>query len=200
MPLQLADKAIIESDEQLAKLTANGSQSAVQKLLDRYENLLNSKARLYSKSKNDIDDYLQEGKIGLYKAAINFSGDKSVPFPAFAKLCIERQILNAVRRDKKHKNIELISSDDDYADELNIKNTLQNNPEKFVLDKENAAYIKRLIDVLLSAFEYKVLNLYLEGHSYSDIGRKLKRDNKSVDNAISRIKKKVAMNLDSSCS
>ncbi|HHX59125.1 MAG TPA: RNA polymerase sporulation sigma factor SigH, partial [Candidatus Moranbacteria bacterium] len=44
---------------------------------------------------------------------------------------------------------------------------------------------------LLSDFEKKVLNYYLEGKSYQEIGEILKRDSKSIDNALQRIKRKI---------
>ena len=44
----------------------------------------------------------------------------------------------------------------------------------------------------LSGYEYDILTLYLDGYSYSDIADKKKKNVKSVDNAVQRIRKKIA--------
>ncbi len=65
------------------------------------------------------------------------------------------------------------------------------NPEDLLIDKENAQQLEKQIEKELSPFENQVLDLYLTGMGYVQIAKVLGKDEKSTDNALSRIKGKV---------
>ena len=60
------------TDEQLVLLAQDGSSAATDLLMDRYKDLVRSKARTMYLIGGDVDDLIQEGMIGLFKAVRDF--------------------------------------------------------------------------------------------------------------------------------
>lgn len=181
------------SDEEVAKLAANGSKSAANHLIARYRNYVYKCAAAYFVSGGDREDIIQEGMIGLYKAIRDFNSDVSCCFSVFAATCIKRQIISAVKASTRKKHLPLnsyISLSDTESENESAAPEL-NEPLSVILDKEYKTRVSVKISKKLSKLELKVLYCYLDGMSYRDIARVIKKDTKSVDNAISRIKKKL---------
>ena len=167
-------------------------------LARRYARLVRSCARPYFLTGGDYDDLVQEGMIGLLKAIRQYDPARNDNFEAYATLCIRRQIYDAVRRSKRkdgHLTIEYteIEEPSDRGHLPGIK--VQQDPETELLAKESALEIQNALSGLLSVFETSVLRLYLEGYTSSEIAQRLRRESKSVDNAIGRIRRKLAKYL-----
>ena len=117
-------------------------------------------------------------------------------------MCIERQLITAVKNSNRQKHIPLNSSislnaaayedneDMDKMDVLDIK-TL-NDPSDIIADREYFESMENKIKENLSEFELQVLREYEKGKSYAAIAEKLNAKLKSVDTAIQRIKKKAS--------
>lgn len=186
------------SDEEVADLAKSGSEEAYNHIIARYRNFVYSKAQNYYISGGEKEDLVQEGMIGLYKAVRDFDPSKS-SFKTFAKLCVSRQMLTAVKNSSrdKHKPLNTYVSIDGGRDDSEVgffdipdeKHSV--NPENVVIDRENVSGIECLINRTLSKLELKVLALYIDGLSYQDIAKKIDREPKTVDNAIQRIRKKI---------
>ena len=171
--------------------------------MDKYKNLVRSKARSMYILGGDNDDLIQEGMIGLFKAVRDYDSGRDASFMTFADLCISRQMYTAVSAAGRQKHIPLNSyvslytGEDGQTGEENssiLFASLANekeNPEKLFLDKERVAYLEGRIEQELSDFEKQVLDLYMTGMSYSQIAKVLGRDEKSTDNALSRLKSKI---------
>lgn len=193
------------SDEELAALAQSGDGDALETIILRYKGLVYSRSKTYFLAGADKDDIIQEGFIGLYKAVKDFDIKKSAHFKAFAGVCVSRQIISAVKAASRKKHIPLnsyVSLDNSAFDDENDTNLLEFvnagevlNPEEILIDRENADGIEYKINKALSKFESGVLFHYLEGLSYQEIAEKERRDVKAVDNAIQRIKKKLAAAL-----
>lgn len=193
------------SDEELTALAQSGSADALEAIISRYKGLVYSKSKLYFLAGADKDDIVQEGLIGLYKAVKDFDIKKSAHFKAFAGVCVSRQIISAVKAASRKKHIPLnsyVSLDNSVFDDENDANLLEFvttdealNPEEILIDRENTDGIEYKINKALSKFESGVLLCYLDGMSYQEIAAKERRDVKAVDNAIQRIKKKLAAAL-----
>jgi len=65
-------------------------------------------------------------------------------------------------------------------------------PEDEIIGKESERELMQKITQGLSLFESTVLKLFLEGLSYVEIGEKLNKTAKSIDNALQRIKRKIS--------
>ena len=191
---QMTDEKLIENIKQDDKIALNC-------LIERYNETVSMKANRFFMIGAEKEDMIQEGMIGLYKAVKSFNTDKQNSFKTFANMCIERQLITAVKNSNRQKHIPLNSSvslnaaayedneDMDKLDVLNIK-TL-NDPSDIIADREYFKSIEEKIKESLSKFELLVLSEYEKGKSYAAIAEKLDAKIKSVDTAIQRIKKKA---------
>ena len=154
------------------------------------------------------EDIVQEGLIGLYKAIKDYKPDKQNSFKSFANLCIERQLITAIKSSNRQKHMPLNSNlslnmtafeNEDGNNDTQIVDVLENtvieDPLDTITKKEYFSSVENVIDSSLSDFEKKVLNRYVQGESYVKIAERLDAPVKSVDNAIQRIRKKTAKNI-----
>ena len=147
----------------------------------------------------DDDDIVQEGLIGLYKAVMDFDSSKFPLFNVFAGVCVERRIISAVKKASRLKHSPLNSyvslsgmpSDDDGIAAEEIIDSHSGDPERILIERETAEGLEGKINSALSPFELKVLLCHLNGKSYRETAELVGRDQKAVDNAMQRIKKKV---------
>lgn len=189
----------ILNDEKIIDLIHKGQSDATEYMLKKYYPLVKKSIRTLYLIGADTEDLSQEGMIGLFKAIQSFQPDNNASFYTFAKLCIDRQIYSAIKASNRKKHSPLNSYISFYSkineDEMelidNLEAGMDSNPEQIVLDRENATNIEEILDEHLSKMEKQVLSLYLEGKSYSDIASELGKTNKSIDNAIQRIRDKV---------
>ena len=191
-------------DEVLIKEAINNQDNvALNCLIDRYKDIVSMKANKFFMVGSEKEDILQEGYIGLYKAIKSFDVHKQNSFKTFATICIERQLITAVKNSNRQKHIPLNSSvslnatvyDNDNGDTtvlevLDAKKTSED-PLDIITKKEYFDSVEKNIDENLSKFERKVLDLYKKGYSYATIAEKLQTKVKSVDTAIQRIRKKA---------
>lgn len=189
-------------DEEIISLIHNGDELAQEYIIYKYKNFVRLKAHAYFIIGADKEDIIQEGMIGLYKAIRDFNPEKKASFISFAELCINRQIITAIKSATRQKHIPLNSSlslnrtmNDSYDGEDSFIEFLSgseiHNPEVLLIDKEEVDYIQNNIAMVLSKFELKVLGLYLKGISYSEIAKLMEKDEKSIDNALQRVRKKI---------
>lgn len=184
------------TDEQLASLAKQGDYNAELELFNKYRNVINKFSRGYFLIGGDVEDLIQEGMIGLYKAIKNYSPDKDASFATFASLCIRRQIQSAIRNASTQKN-KLLSSavpitdedDDDYGV---FSITSGDRPDETLINRQTNQEIFIGLKKLLSPLEFDVLKHYLAGLSYEQISQKTNLSKKSIDNALSRIKNKLS--------
>ena len=148
---------------------------------------------------------LQEGMIGLFKAIQSFDPEKNNSFKTFANLCIERQLITAIKTSNRQKHLPLnssyslnVSAYDDNEDTsiMEILDTkFVEDPLETITKKEYMQFVENKIDKNLSNFEKQVLDRYIQGDSYVSIANKLNSPVKSIDNAIQRIRKKAIKNM-----
>lgn len=198
-------KGLDKTDEELAEIAKNGDKDALEYLLSKYKDLVEVKVNKYFIIGAEKEDIIQEGMIGLYKAIKSFNPSKENSFRSFANLCIERQLITAIKTSNRQKHIPLNSSislnanayDNENDSELLEKLDLQvlEDPLETITKKEYYKNIETKIDKNLSDFEKQVLTRYARGESYISIAQKLEAPVKSVDNAIQRIRKKASKNI-----
>ena len=188
-------------DSRLVELTKDGDSSAQEFLIEKYKKMVRIKARGYFIMGGDTEDIIQEGMIGLYKAIRDFDESRQVNFYSFASLCITRQIHTAIKSANRQKHIPLNSSvsldravyeeNEDFTYLETFHTGEIDNPESLIISTENKNELEKRIGESLSALEKRVLFLYLRGKSYVEIAGIIDKDEKSIDNALQRIKKKV---------
>ena len=209
----MADSNIFQFEEKYRNMTDetliqealnNQNDMALDCLIDRYKDIVNMKANKFFMVGSEKDDILQEGYIGLYKAIKSFNEEKQNSFKTFATICIERQLITAVKNSNRQKHIPLNSSvslnatayDEEENGDTMIMEFLDihknsEDPLDIITQKEYFNSVEKNIDKNLSSFEKDVLDLYKNGYSYAIIAERLNAKVKSVDTAIQRIRKKA---------
>ena len=191
-----------ESDESVWQLAASGDASAEEELVARHARLVRMCARSYYLVGGDSDDLIQEGMLGLLSAIRRYDPTKGVAFVSFAEYCIRRRILDAIKSASRNKNIPLNSSvsleSPQFDEKLSPTALNLRDPEELIIAREQAFEIRTKLSVCLSRMEKTILDLYLGGMSYSEMAEVVKRSTKSVDNAVQRIRKKLARQLNNS--
>lgn len=188
-------------DEELIAKIRLGDTKAQNYLLEKYKSLVNMKANRFFLVGAEDDDMVQEGMIGLFKAIQSFDLEKNNSFKTFANLCIERQLITAIKTSNRQKHIPLNSSFSlntaayDENEDTTVMEILDTNVVEDPLDtitkREYMEFLENRIEKNLSGFEKQVLSRYIQGESYVDIANKLNSPVKSIDNAIQRIRKKA---------
>ena len=194
------------TDEEIVGLAKNGNVTALEYLINKYKNFVRAKARTYFLIGADREDIIQEGMIGLYKAIRDYRYDRQASFRAFAEICVTRQMITAIKTATRQKHIPLnsyISLNKPVFDEESertlgevVTTEKEGNPEEMFINQENLMDIESTMQRILSPLEQDVVNLYLEGKSYTEIAQKLGRHVKSVDNALQRVKRKLEQYLE----
>ena len=191
------------SDEELIVQLRDGDHAITDYIMEKYKNLVRSKAQSMYILGADREDLIQEGMIGLFKAIRDYDTGRDASFFTFADLCVSRQMYTAIQAPLNS----YISIYADYSrqeegessEEVKLINSLisplEKNPEELLIDRENVERIEQMIERELSPFEKQVLDLYLTGMSYGQIAKVLGRDDKSTDNALQRVKAKIRREL-----
>lgn len=192
------------TDEELIVRINSGEHAIIDFIMDKYKNLVRSKAKAMFILGADNDDLIQEGMIGLFKAIRDYDSGRDASFFTFADLCISRQMYTAVQAStrKKHRplnsyislysGISTVDSDDSELELVNlIADQKEKNPENLLIDRENLETLEQQIEKELSQFEKQVLDLHLTGMSYVQIAKVLGKDEKSTDNALQRMRSKI---------
>ena len=194
-------------DGYLIALAKLGRPDAYDRLVRRYYGFVRLKASSYFLAGGDSDDLIQEGLVGLYKAIRDYRTDRESSFRNFAELCITRQIITAVKTATRNKHTPLnqyvsfssspASSAGDGEPTLDevIPGPTVHDPVNQVISTEELNALVACLSTVLSELESRVLSLYLDGHSYEDVGVRLGCDTKTVDNALQRVKRKVGTHL-----
>ena len=193
-------------DENIIELIKNEDEQALAYLLEKYKDIVNIKASKYYMIGSEKEDMIQEGMIGLFKAIKDFRNDKQNTFKTFANMCIERQMITAIKSSNRQKHMPLNSylslntsayGNDEEGEELidTFNSKTIEDPLETITKREYYQEVENAIDKNLSKFEKQVLNRYIKGESYVAIADKLEAPVKSVDNAIQRIRKKAITNL-----
>lgn len=197
-------------DEQaLLKKAQSGDEKAVNDLMQAYKPLVTVISRKYFLINATTDDLIQEGMLGLFKAFRSYNINTSTSFRTYATLLIKRQIQSALVKNNRNKNLPLNAyfsinnqgkilisvkgEDDEENEEDNCFFITSNNltPEESILFKEKINEVDSYINKLLSSYEKKVLSYYVKGLNYVEIAKILKKEPKSIDNALRRIKIKL---------
>ena len=190
------------SDEALSALAKHGDKDAERLLIVRFMPLVRLKTRPYFLIGADNADLVQEGAIGLFGAIRDFDNARGVSFRSYAEVCIQNNIIAAVKRSTRKKHIPLnsyISLDKPFSEDDEDSATLADrlgadskSPEELFINREEEHLLIKRISEKLTDFEKEVLSLFLDGKTYNQIGEMTGRGAKAADNALQRVKKKAA--------
>ena len=172
----------------------SGDGQAFETLLQKYTPLLEASVvkclgdEMYSLYR---DDFMQEATVVFYNSILTYDMDQQeVEFGLYAKICISNALISQLRVLKKRKAERLSEASDEglFVNE-------SEDPSLRVLEQESLKSLYSVIKGNLSEFEYLIWRLYMSGKTAKDIGLRIGRDEKSVNNAIYRIRKKLRERL-----
>lgn len=199
MPIE---NLLILTDEQLVRISREGSETAEEILIEKYKGLVRAKAKAYFMAGAEAEDVVQEGMIGLIKAIRSFDESREASFKTYAGTCINNQIIKAIRkadREKHHPLNEAISLDNRVAGEGDealtvgdiLRASMLDEPEEMVIYEDSMERLGELSRETFSSLEMQVLRGKIQGKSYQEIAEELGKSPKTIDNATQRIRKKI---------
>ncbi len=191
-----------KKDEELISMARSGDRDAEEYLLKKYTPMVKKEIRFLYLVGAETEDLAQEGMLGLFKAIRDYDTDGTASFHTFATICVRNQIKSAITASNRKKHmplntsVSLYVSGEDEENELSLSDIIETrqerNPEELVLEEEKKREMYARIEKKLSSFEKEVLKYYLTGLSYADIAEAVGKTEKSVNNALTRIRKKLA--------
>lgn len=189
-------------DQLVVQMAKSGDICACEYLLYKYRGLVRAKVRSYFMLGAEQDDLLQIGMIGLWQSIMDYSPDRDISFISFARICIERHVITAVKTASRQKQSPLNSAlsldyyTEDENSDFNLTEVLisreEPDPEEILLRREEKRKLRETLKAHLSDFEWEVMKRYHMGKSYREIAIDLECSAKSIDNALGRIKRKLA--------
>ena len=192
------------SDEALCARAAAGDVEAEAVLASRYFVLVRACARPLFLAGGDGEDLIQEGMFGLIRAIREYSGDGTAAFRTFAEVCIRNQLYSALRAAARNKYAPLnesVSLDHPFFDSDSYTAgafaPASADPELLIADRDYVRSVLENTAKQLSEFEARILGYYLDGLTCREIAKIVGRPLKSVDNAVQRVRRKIARQLDS---
>ena len=186
------------TDSQLQMQALRGDSNAEEALLSRYTRVVRMCARPFVLAGGDSEDLIQEGMMGLLSAIRSYDAASGVSFKSYAELCIRNRIRSALKSASRRKHLPLNSGVplDDLLSEESMPEAFlsfdRRTTEDQVLDKENEQELQSAFAKHLSPLEQTVLSLYLTGMSYGEMAVQTGKSEKSIDNAVQRIRRKLA--------
>ena len=178
-----------------------GDQNAFAQLYERYLPLIERLVARFSSSfvcAEDVEDFRQEAALALYQAALAYRLEQhEVEFGLFAKICITNRMIDKLRVHDRYVKNEVYAEDGGEAADCGAQLNSAQDPAAYLLDAEAVASINAKIDAHLSGYERRVFKLYLSGCSAREIAHVVMKDEKSVTNAIYRIRRKLKTLLQS---
>ncbi len=187
----MAEDINSKAKSELIARVKSGDGEAFECLLSMYTPLIESSVskflvdELYSLY---ADDFRQEATIVFYNSILAYDMEQyNVEFGLYAKICINNALISQFRQLCKRipERLSLTRCDELFAGDLE-------DPSAKIVELEDLKKLYSVIRKNLSEFEYEVWCLYVVEKSSSNIGKRLGKDERSVSNAIYRIRKKLS--------
>lgn len=179
------DKTGIVEESALVASAKNGDDKAFDALAQRYHGLLSSFVASLSVPGPEREDLMQEALIGLLRAVRSYDG-VSACFGTYVVACVRNSVVTGLRRYGKQKQEVPYDDVGTLIDGFEFET-----PELQYFDIESTNQLQDRVFSALSKYERAVFEMYLAEIPYAIMAKKLNKNEKSIDNAIQRIKAKL---------
>lgn len=179
------------SNDTILSNAKSGDNTQAEVLIVQNRSLVEAIASKYTNSSLEYDDIVQEGMIGLLAAIKTFDKNNGTSFKTYAATCINNSIQTALKKFTRQKDIPQ-SQVIEYAEEEIPEQHGSISAEDYYIAGESVSMLAKILKENLSDYENEVLRLHIVGCNYNEIANRLSKTPKSVDNALQRIKKKLA--------
>ena len=164
-------------------------EDAFVELLTQYTPLINKLIASFSGGADSYDDMFSEACLALHLATLRYDVNQSkVSFGLYAHVCIQNKLIDMYRRRDSLPDIEDGADVELISDESELLTS--------IITRETVDAVLRAADRILSDYERIVLALHMQGYKTAMIAKALSRDAKSVDNAKSRIFRRLRSVID----
>lgn len=169
-----------------------GDESAFDILAKEYEGLTEAAVKRFLPSfdirngENPVfgeEDLRQCAALALFKAAQTYDEGKEVSFGLYAKICVNNALISTLRKYKTEQKRQRRAKE--------RENKAPADPIAALINAEDDERLKAKIKTELSDFEKSVFDLYINDKSTREIAEILGREEKSVSNALYRMKVKI---------
>jgi RNA polymerase sporulation-specific sigma factor len=179
-----------------------GDELAFRRLIDRYRGMLEATVRDYFAPGHERADLRQEALYGLHKAVRDYRPGKGANFGTFAHLCVKRQVITAVKGATRGKHgplnhAALLSQPvgDGDRDTLTLAEVIADRapgPDEQLFLREELHRVRNVIQGLgLSEIEREAILGFAQGLPYEEIADRAGVNEKSIDNALQRVRRKL---------
>ncbi len=176
----------------LLRAASDGDADAFEALLGIYAPLIESQILSFADTEgapDERDDLRQEASIAFCNAVERYDREQNVSFGAFAKVCIHNRLISYQRKKlRRPPTVSLEAEQKEFPLE-------KADPLQGLVEKENFFALCQQIESVLSPYENRIWWLYVSGHTAAEIAQRLAREERSVQNAIYRIRKKLRSTL-----
>ena len=179
---EIIDYYNLDDEELVSSCKDNDTAACV--LISRYAKIVRAKAISMSNNNVDADDLMQEGLLGLLNAIRTYNKNNDVQFSTYSSVCITNKMITALIK-SNHSDIPIEEVDE------KVDNTDNSTPESILLEKENSVELDYQISSLLSEKEWEIFRLFLRGSTYDQMARQLNISQKTVDNGLQRVRRKL---------
>lgn len=180
----------------------NGNQESFEILINYFKKYIYKLAHVFFIAGGDMDDVIQHGYIGVYKAVHSYDGNKNTACSPFIKMCIRREVQTAVRNGTRLKH-SFLNESQRFECEVNNENTgiilADVIPDERIIEddyinKERYGLLYKAIDSM-TQIQRQCIQLHVRGYKVDDISKILNLNYKQVDNAIFRSKRYLKKNV-----
>ena len=182
-------------------------EGAFERLAEKYTSLTESAVHRFAPSFGisgeagrgdnvyDMDDLRQHAAMALYRAAEAYRADeegKKVSFGLYAKVCIRNAMISELRRYRREVKKRALPAKTDENRKRRVKGCIAaGDPLYRIVSEEGMRDILTEFRSALSGYEKEVFEYYIVGKSVTEIAERLGKDEKSVSNALYRMKVKI---------
>ena len=197
MPCVCVSDFTMAEDRELVRDARAGNERALSELYARYDILIRTRGASFTSAGLETEDLIQEGMIGLFSAVRNYRAEEGASFRTYARLCIDRRILSALRSSVRQKHFPLnnfVSLDvEANAKAAALAHVV--NPEDTIVCREKICAIRGTVEKYFSTSERRIFNMYMRGFSYAAMANAMDVSIKYIDNSLQRIRKKLLMSV-----
>lgn len=164
-----------------------GSDPAFERLLEKYQGMIISTTqKYYSKYPDSIkewEDWLQDAKIAFYYAVKTYDITHSRTLGAYAKICVRNKLVSRIRYEasKKRKKVDALSHAQLSGGDV----------QGSLLSSYDVDTLRKKARETLSKYEYRIFEMYASGMKGREISQLTGKSEKSINNAIYRMKRKL---------
>lgn len=182
-----------DAPNELLARVAEGDENAFEELALQYAPLIRSMSARFTRSFSEtadtaaigVQDLEQEARLALYRAAKTYDAAKNgVTFGLYAKICVRNSLVSMWR--KSAAAARALRRSEQNAEETAGKDTLTE-----LLSAAETDALRARIRETLSPYESRIFEQYISGMSVKQISLNADKTEKSVSNALYRIRVKI---------